>query len=94
MLLALVPGWESSVTIAMDNDETDAQGRALRGRTGLSLCDSAQLNMLTAHSGSLIPLGFPLYLVRGTAASSPMSTPAFSQTYDVHLSPFCWSNSE
>lgn len=51
-------------------------------------------HMLTAHSESLISLCFPLYLVWGTAPSSPMSTSAFSQTYDVHLSPFCQSTSE
>lgn len=36
-----VPGWESSVTIVMDNDETDARGRTVRWRTGSSLSDSA-----------------------------------------------------
>lgn len=85
-----VPGWESSVTIVMDNDETDAQGRAVRWRTGSSLSDSAwpyaHRSLWDSHP-SLFSTVCP-GARKGTVASSPMSSSAFFHPYSCAPEPF------
>lgn len=85
-----VPGWETSATIVMDNDETDAQGRAARWRTGSSLSDSAcpyaHRSLWDSHPSlfsTVCPGGR-----KGTAAPSPMSSSAFFHPYYCAPEPF------